>query len=230
VSCVRGDQDGRRTAFEQRDLAALLVGEWENVFEARVAIAQLVASPLLRLDALPARGLLSAVRECLREDVPRHPAAATCVVLPVVGESIIVVCRAVAPAGAWRRPRGVVAVVSGAVHEPAGTDPGRRGPGAAAALARERVTVSMRLSMSVRTKVGLAVCGGVRPRHGRRDGVFERGGVNGGRGRWKLHGRRDACGRAWSGGIDGGLLWVARVRHDAEVAHVEHLCWGYVSK
>jgi hypothetical protein len=55
----------QHTAVEQRDLAALLVGDGEDVLELCVPVAQLVAAALLGLDALAARGLLAVLGEVL---------------------------------------------------------------------------------------------------------------------------------------------------------------------
>ena len=47
-------------AVQQRNLAGLLVGDGESILEATVAVPELIASPLLRLDALTTNFLTAA--------------------------------------------------------------------------------------------------------------------------------------------------------------------------
>ncbi|KAF8529974.1 hypothetical protein JB92DRAFT_3106396 [Gautieria morchelliformis] len=104
--------------------------------------------------------------ECLHEDMPGHPggalwaepdAAATCIVLPVVRQSILIVHGTSAQVGAWCRSCAVDSW-SHAIHEPAGTDPRWWGAHAAAVLPLESATVPLpQLSTSVQGKVHVAV-------------------------------------------------------------------------
>lgn len=61
---VGGEGD---TSFEQGNLAALLIGNGEGVFELCIAVSELVSSPLFCLDSLPAGGFLARVGEVLDE-------------------------------------------------------------------------------------------------------------------------------------------------------------------
>jgi len=62
------------SSFKQRNLAAFLVGEREDLFEARVSVAQLVASTLFSFDPLFARGLLAGEGGVLKVSVVREGA------------------------------------------------------------------------------------------------------------------------------------------------------------
>jgi len=60
------------SSFQERNLAALLVGDWQDVLQPGISVAEFVSTTLFRLDTLPSGGFLPGVGKMFSEGDTHH--------------------------------------------------------------------------------------------------------------------------------------------------------------